>query len=123
MQYTSNLTDGEWRIVKTIIPPHPPNCRPRKYDMREILNGIFYTLRTGCVWRDIPKDLPPWDTCYHHFSRFSKDGTWQKIHDKLRTKVRKRAGKKPQPTAGIIDSQSVKTTQKKGFAAMMRAKR
>ena len=93
-----------------LIPQAHEGGRPRSVDMREILNAIFYILRAGCAWRLLPHDLPPWQTVYGYFRRFREDGTWDKIHDYLRECVRKQAGRNSTPSIGIIDSQSVKTT-------------
>jgi putative transposase len=91
--------------------------------MREILNGIFYKLRSGCPWRYIPKDLPKWRTIYDYFHRFQQSGLWERMNNTLREKVRRESGRTAQPTAAIIDSQTVKTTEKRGSVAMMEAKR
>ena len=90
---------------------------------REIFNGIRYVVRSGSAWRLMPHDLPNWATCYHYFRIWKNDGTWQRIHDLLRTRVRHKSGKHKQPTAAIIDSQSVKTTEKGGSMVMMQARR
>jgi len=83
--------------------------------MREVVNGILYLNRTGCSWRMLPHEFPPWGTVHYYYRRFRLDGSWQRIHDKLREKVRRKAGKKPTPSAAIIDSQTVKTdAPKKG---------
>ena len=107
--YPTDLTDAQWQLVAVLIPDAQPGGRPRKVDMREVLNGILYTLRTGCAWRHLPHDLPPWGTVHYYYRRFRIDGTWQRLHDKLREQVRRQAGKKTTPSVGIIDSQSVKT--------------
>ena len=107
--YPSDLTDAQWSIIAPLIPPAWPGGRYRSVNMREVINGILYLTRTGCSWRQLPHDLPPWGTVHYYYRRFRLDGSWEKIHDKLREKVRRKAGKKPTPSAGILDSQSVKT--------------
>lgn len=117
--YPSDLTDKQWQIIQPLIPKAKPGGRERTTDTREVLNAVFYVLKSGCDWRMLPHDFPKWQTVYDYFSDWKTDGTWKKIHDKLRDKVRLKAGKKKQPTAGIIDSQSVKTAEKGGFVGMM----
>ncbi len=121
--YPSDLTYRQWEHIESLIPTAKRGGRPRTTDMREMLNAMIYVVKSGCDWRMLPHDFPDWHIVYHYFTRWKKDGTWKNIHDTLRGKVRKKAGKKEQPTAGIIDSQSVKTAEKGGFVAMTLVKR
>ena len=107
--YPTDLTDKQWQLIEPLIPKALPGGRPRSVDLREIVNAILYTNRTGCAWRHLPHDLPPWGTTHYYYRKFRLDGTWARIHDRLRERVRLNAGKTPTPSAGIIDSQSVKT--------------
>jgi putative transposase len=117
--YPSDLRDEEWRILEPLIPPAKEEGRERKYEMREIINGIRYIQRGGCAWRMMPHDLPHWEAVYYYFNLWSKDGTWQRINDQLREQLRVEIGRNQQPSAAIMDSQSVKTTEKGGFMVMM----
>ncbi len=119
LSYPTDLTDDEWKILELLIPPAKPRGRPRETNMREVLNAIFYLLRTGCAWRLLPHDFPPWGTVYTYFRQWKKDGTIKQIHDTLHQRLRKQDGRESEPSAAIIDSQSVKTTEKGGSKASM----
>lgn len=108
--YPSDLSDEQWQVVKPLLPRRSKRGRPR-LDRREVLNAILYVNRTGCQWRALPNDFPKWKSAYTVYWRWRKDGTWQRVHDSLREQVRKASGKKPTPTAAIVDSQSVRTTE------------
>jgi len=112
--YPTDMTDEQWDIIRRGLPPSPPIGADRSVDMRRIVDGIFYVSRTGCQWRLLPTTYENWNTTYGYFNRWRKDGTWEKIHDQLRCDVRQQEGREPTPSAAILDSQSVKTTETPG---------
>jgi putative transposase len=112
--YPSDLTDREWEYIKPLIPPPKTGGRNRETDMRLTVNAIFYITRTGCAWRYLPREYPPWQTVYGYFRTWRIKGTWEHIHDRLRVDVREQEGRTAQPTAAILDSQTVKTTDRGG---------
>ena len=121
--YKTDITDAQWQILEPLIPPAKPGGHPRTVNMREVVNGIFYVLRTGCGWEMLPYDLPPYSTVYYYFRRLllrttlrerQKTDVWQQMNNALRQQLRQVEGRNPQPSAAIADSQSVKTTEKRG---------
>ena len=119
-RYTTDLTDAQWKLVEPILTRrHSSEHWNREHSLREILNAIFYRLRTGCQWRNLPGDLPPYSTVSDYFHRWRKSGLLVRLHDALREQVRLQAGKEPQPSAGSLDSQSAKSTEKGGRSARL----
>ena len=113
-RYQSDVTDAEWRVIEPHLPAAKATGRPRGWPMREIVNGLFYVLRSGCPWRQMPSDLPPWSTVYRWFAAWRDSGLFERINHSLVMADRERAGREASPSAAIIDSQSVKTTEAGG---------
>ena len=114
--YSSDLTDDQWQTLQGCLPKarNGRTGRRRKHPLREVVNGLFYQPRTGCPWRDLPHDLPPWATVYDQFRRWRDDGTIECLHDNLRDAARKKGGREISPSAAILDSQTVKAGEKGG---------
>lgn len=122
--YPSDLSDEQWATLKPLI-ARPRRAdgrgRPPEVELREVVNAVLYVLREGCRWRALPHDFPNWNTVYWYFAKWTDDGTLVRIHDALRRRTREQSGRDPEPSALIIDSQSVKATEKGGISALMPA--
>jgi putative transposase len=114
--YPSDVTDQEWAILEPLIPAAKPGGRPQEIDRREIVNGVLYVLRSGCPWRMLPHDLPNWSTVYLYFREWKQAGVWEQVNAALRREVRVSLGRDPEPSAAIVDSQSIKTSSVRGDA-------
>ena len=121
--YPTDLNDKEWAVIEPYVPKPKTGGRPADHSRREIINAIAYILRSGCAWRLMPHDLPPWSTVYDYFRQWRIDGTWERINTALREKLRTTIGREAEPSAAIIDSQTVKTTEKGDLAATMQARK
>jgi transposase len=108
--YPTDLSDAQWKCLEPHLPAPNQRGRPRIYSPREILDAIFYVLRSGCQWRLLPHEFPRWPTVYHYFRKWRIDGTWERVNRTIRERLRVRLGRNAQPSAGVVDSQSVKTT-------------
>jgi putative transposase len=108
--YPTDLSNEEWKYIEPHMPTPKGHGRPRIHSLREILNATFYVLRSGCQWRMLPHDFPRWPTVYHYFRKWRLDGTWERLNKAIRERLRVRLKRDPQPSAGIVDSQSVKTS-------------
>jgi putative transposase len=109
--YPTDFTDAEWDLIKHLIPPPKPGGRHRALDMRAVVHAIFSVVDRGITWRLLPHEYPKWSSVYWYFSQWRDSGDWQRLHDTLRAQVRQQAGRHKHPTAGCVDSQSVKTTE------------
>jgi transposase len=114
--YASDVTDEEWAILEPLIPVAKPGGRPQEIARREIVNGILYVLRSGCPWRLLPHDLPNWSTVYLYFREWKQAGIWEQVNTALRRQMRVAVGREAEPSAAILDSQSVKTSSVRGDA-------
>ncbi len=123
MGYPSDVTDAEWDVISPLLPKALSGGRPRTVVLRHVINAIFYVSRSGCAWRMLPTDFPPYQTVYHYFRAWKKDGTWEKVHDALRDALRQKEGRDVSPSAAILDSQSAKTTEKGAPGATMQGKK
>lgn len=115
--YPSDLSDPEWAVLEPLVPVVKPGGRPRRHPDRDLIDAMLYVLRGGIAWRALPHEYPPWKTVYHYFRRWRLDGSWERINAQLRAETRVRAGRTPEPSGAILDSQSAKTTEKGGRAA------
>lgn len=112
--YPSDLSDEQWQVLQPLLKLDPDEPA-RVYSVRDIMDTIFYLNRSGCAWRYLPENLPPWQNVQYYFYKWTADGTWEQINASLREQVRVKAGKRSHPTAGSVDAQSVKTTEKRGL--------
>jgi putative transposase len=110
-RYPTDLSEAEWECIKPHLPAAKERGRPRIHDLRHLLDAVFYVLRSGCAWRLLPREFPPWRTVYHYFRRWRIDGTFERLNAALREQLRTSLGRNARPSAGIVDSQSAKTTR------------
>jgi putative transposase len=118
-RYPTDLSDEEWGLLETYLPASKWRGRPRLHSPREILNAVFYLLKSGCQWRMLPREFPPWKTVFHYFRAWRLDGTWERLNRTMRRLLREKLGRDPEPSAGIVDAQSAKSTgvggEQRGF--------
>ncbi len=118
--YPSDISDSEWAIIAPLLPQTKTRGRKRNTDLREVVNAIFYPLQEGCQWRSLPHDFPPWSTVRTYFDKWNRNKIWYRINQLLREELRRKQGRESKPSAAAIDSQSVKTTEKRGrYMALM----
>jgi putative transposase len=121
--YSTDLSEQEWQLIKSVLPTCCRTGRPRRWSLRLIVNALFYQLKTGCQWRLLPREFPPWQTVYSAFRKWRDDGTWERLNARLREKLRSAMGRATTPSGAVMDSQSIKTSEKGGFVAMMASRR
>ena len=121
--YPTDLTDGEWAVLQPLLPLPSKRGRPRTVELREVINALRYMVRSGCAWRCLPHDFPPWPTVHYYFRKWSGGGELERIHAELREQERRRQGRHSTPSVASVDSQSAKTTEKGGLAATTQARR
>jgi len=121
--YPTDLSDAEWKVLEPFVPAVKAGGRPAEHTRREIVNAILYVLRSGCQWRMLPHEFPPWGTIYTYLRNWRREGTWQRIHTALHEQLREAEGRHRQASAAILDSQSVKTTEKGGHGATTRERK